>query len=137
MPIRRGEPDDLDRVAAIQRACCEATQWDVGEYLQYDLLVSVRNQDIAGFAVCRTVAPGERELLNLAVAPGWRRQGVARELVSTILTAGAGPVYLEVRASNQVARKFYKYMGFQEIAVRPAYYDSPPEAAIVMKFHSC
>ena len=48
-----------------------------------------------------------------------------------------GNFYLEVRESNQAARNLYKSMGFQEVNIRPEYYQFPLEAAIVMKFHSC
>ena len=137
LQIRRGEPGDLGEVAAIQRDCPEAAQWDAGEYPKHDFAVAVEDGDIAGFLVSRRVAPDERELLNLAVAPLRRRQGVARKLVLAFLAECPGAIYLEVRESNRSAREFYKYVGFQEISVRYEYYQHPPEAAIVMKFHSC
>jgi ribosomal protein S18 acetylase RimI-like enzyme len=76
-------------------------------------------------------------MLNLAVAPEWRRQGVARMLVQSWLREFRGTVFLEVRASNQSAQKFYKSLGFQELMIRPKYYSAPDESGIVMKFHSC
>ncbi len=82
----------------------------------------------------RTVAEGETELLNLAVAPGFRRQGVGRKLVQSLLAEARGVVYLEVRESNRAAREFYNHMGFQEVSLRGGYYQEPPEAAIVMIF---
>jgi ribosomal-protein-alanine N-acetyltransferase len=135
--IRRGGPGDLAQVAVIQAASPEAAQWNVAGYLQYAFRVSVRGIQVAGFLVSRTLAEGETELLNLAVAPQFRRQGVARKLVESLLAESPGVVYLEVRESNRAARKFYNHMGFQEVSSRPGYYQAPPEAAIVMKFHSC
>ena len=82
-------------------------------------------------------APDESELLNLAVAPEFRRKGLARALVQQLLNARGASLYLEVRESNHPARNLYKSMGFQEVNIRPEYYQNPPEAAIVMKFHSC
>jgi ribosomal-protein-alanine N-acetyltransferase len=87
--------------------------------------------------VARRVAPDESELLNLVVAPEFRGKGLARALLQELLTAPAASLYLEVRESNRAARNLYKSMGFQEVNIRPEYYQSPPEAAIVMKFHSC
>jgi ribosomal-protein-alanine N-acetyltransferase len=124
-------------VASIQAASPEAAQWDAGGYLRYDLRVSVCGIRVAGFLVSRTLTEGETELLNLAVAPEFRRQGVARKLVESLLEEAPGVVYLEVRESNGAARKFYNHMGFQEVSRRSGYYQEPPEAAIVMKFHSC
>ena len=135
--IRRGGPGDLTQVAAIQAASPEAAQWDAAGYLLYDFRVSVCGIRVAGFLVSRALVEGETELLNLAVAPEFRRQGVARKLVESLLAESPGVVYLEVRESNRAARKFYDHMGFQEVSSRPGYYQDPPEAAIVMKFHSC
>ena len=136
-PVRRGEPSDLDAIRAIQKARPEAAQWDVSEYLHYDLRVAVPGAGIAGFLVARTLAPGESEILNLAVAPESRRQGVARALWAAYLRDVTGEVYLEVRASNEAAQEFYKSVGFKVVTLRSEYYSSPVETAIVMKFHSC
>jgi ribosomal-protein-alanine N-acetyltransferase len=135
--IRRGGPGDLAQVAVIQAASPEAAQWDVSQYPRYHFRVSVCGIRVAGFLVSRTLVEGETELLNLAVAPESRRQGVARKLVESLLAESPGVVYLEVRESNLAARTFYNHMGFQEVSSRPGYYQHPPEAAIVMKFHSC
>jgi len=135
--IRRGEPTDLREILIIQAACPQAAQWDPTQYLNYDLLVAANGIHVAGFLAGRTLAPGEHEILNLAVAPEFRRQGLGRWLVSAYLEASPGAVFLEVRPSNLAARIFYKSLGFEEVTVRPKYYHDPPEPAIVMKFHSC
>jgi ribosomal-protein-alanine N-acetyltransferase len=135
--VRRGEVSDLDAIEVIQKASPEAAQWSSAEYLQYDLLVAVRGVHVVGFAVFRTVAPGEREILNLAVTPKFRRQGIAHALWKALEESFRGATYLEVRASNLAAQKFYKSVGFEELTVRPGYYQNSSEPAIVMKFHSC
>jgi ribosomal-protein-alanine N-acetyltransferase len=135
--IRRGGPSDLEAVAAIQYCCPEAAQWDPRDYLAHDFWVAAREDRVAGFLVLRRTAPDEGEILNLAVSPDFRRQRVASRLMETALQNFAGAFYLEVRESNEAAIKFYKSLGFQELSRRPQYYQSPPETAIVMKFHSC
>ena len=137
MVVRPGGLPDLEAVAAIQAACPEAAQWAPADYLNYDLRVAVSVDRITGFVVVRTLAPGESEILNVAVAPECRRMGVARALLSGFLNDFSGAVFLEVRASNRTAQKFYKSLGFQDFLVRPKYYASPEETGIVMKFHSC
>ncbi|MGA2194276.1 MAG: ribosomal protein S18-alanine N-acetyltransferase [Bryobacteraceae bacterium] len=138
MPIiRPGRPGDLAEVAAIQAASPEAAHWDAADYLQYDFRVCVHDGRVAGFLVARRVAADESELLNLVVAPEFRRKGLARALLQELLTASVPSLYLEVRASNRAARNLYKSMGFQEVNIRREYYQCPLEAAIVMKFHSC
>jgi [ribosomal protein S18]-alanine N-acetyltransferase len=135
--IRRGEPGDLDDIDRIQTASPEAAQWSAADYLSYDLRVAILGGSIAGFLVVRENGPGEWEILNLAVAPEYRRRGIARKLVESFQTSIDGCVFLEVRESNNTARKFYNSMGFQEVTRRREYYKTPPDAAIVMKFHSC
>jgi [ribosomal protein S18]-alanine N-acetyltransferase len=135
--IRRGDRGDLTAVAAIQSESPEAAQWDTGGYLELDFWVAAEAAGVAGFLVGRTVAPGERELLNLAVGCAARRRGIARGLLQAWLKGSEGTVFLEVRESNEAARKLYKSMGFQEVSLRRNYYANPLEAAIVMKFHSC
>jgi ribosomal-protein-alanine N-acetyltransferase len=135
--IRRGGAGDLDAVAAIQEGSPGAARWNVADYLEQDFLVAVEENRIVGFLVTRTVAADEREILNVAVVPDFRRKGVARALLDSTLRAFRGCVFLEVRESNGVAQEFYKSLGFKELSKRRGYYESPPETAIVMKFHSC
>ena len=135
--IRRGEAADFQQIAAIQAACPEAAQWDPAGYAGYELWVAEFDNGIAGFLAARFLGAREWELLNLAVAPASRRKGVARALLQTFLSDSGGAVYLEVRESNIAARSLYNSLNFKEIGVRAGYYEDPPEAAIVMKFHSC
>ena len=55
---------------------------------------------VAGFLVSRTLSAGEREILNMAVTPPCRRQGVARGLLQSLLEEPLNSVFLEVRESN-------------------------------------
>jgi len=126
----------LPSIERIQSASPEASQWNVREYLEYDLLVAVYAQSVAGFAVARRVAEDESELLNLAVEPCLRRRGIARRLVTELTALHSGALWLEVCESNQKARKLYVSLGFIESGQRPNYYPISNESAIVMKVHS-
>ena len=129
--IRAARPEDLPALAAIQRSSPEAAPWDPAGY---EILVAELDNRVVGFLVTRTVTDGELEILNLAVAPPYRRRGIARSLVKLVLS---GTVFLEVRESNSAALAFYKSLGFQELSWRHEYYTDPPEGAIVLKFYSC
>jgi [ribosomal protein S18]-alanine N-acetyltransferase len=138
MPIiRRGEVADLPQINAIQAASAEAARWPVADYLNHNLLVALCENHVVGFLAARMVAPDECEILTLAVAPEFRRQGVGRAIIAALTGNSPMTVFLEVRESNRVARTFYNSIGFQEVSVRERYYQSPLESAIVMKFHSC
>ena len=135
--IRRGGADDLDAVVGIQESSPGAARWRVADYLEQDFRVAIEGNRVVGFLVARTLAADEREILNLAVAPDFRRKGVARALLDNAFQGFRGAVFLEVRESNEVAQEFYKSLGFKEVSKRDGYYGLPPESAIVMKFHSC
>jgi [ribosomal protein S18]-alanine N-acetyltransferase len=135
--IRRGGAQDLAAVAEIQAASPEAAHWQPADYLEHRLLVATTDTAVIGFVAARPVADREFEILNLAVAPAFRLQGIARQLLGFLFHECPGDFFLEVRESNQAAQMCYKALGFQSVARRPGYYEDPSEAAIVMKFHSC
>ncbi|MFB3778882.1 MAG: GNAT family N-acetyltransferase [Bryobacteraceae bacterium] len=135
--VREAGREDLERIAAIQAASPEASSWAPESYLGCRCLVGLRKDAVAGFLACRRVADGEFEILNLAVAPESRRQGVAAALVGELLAEVRGTVFLEVRASNLAARKLYEKLGFRPAGLRRDYYTFPPEDGIVMRFQSC
>jgi [ribosomal protein S18]-alanine N-acetyltransferase len=134
--VRAATPEDLEAIAAIQAASPEGSQWDPAGYLKYDCLVAVDEDRIAGFLVSRQTAPGERELLNLAVDPSFRRRGIARGLLKAELERGPGQWFLEVRDSNGAALNLYETFGFRSVGRRDGYYTDPVETGIVMKLIS-
>ncbi|MGA3024879.1 MAG: GNAT family N-acetyltransferase [Bryobacteraceae bacterium] len=135
--IRKAAESDLPAIAEIQRASPEAAHWSVPDYLDQDCWVATVGGRLAGFLVCRAVAADEREVLNIAVGPQFRRRGIARALLEAECNRNLGDYFLEVRASNIAARAFYSVIGFTEVGVRQAYYENPPESGIVMKRRSC
>ena len=136
--IREGTAEDLAGVAAVQAGSPTAPDWRVEEYLGYQLDVADRGGEAVGFVVTRQLVEGEAEVLNLAVAPGARRQGVARRLLACAMGRWPGKWYLEVRESNLGAREFYQQLGFREVGKRPGYYPmkngNAPEGGIVMEW---
>ena len=138
--MRVMEGRDIHAVFAIQSAAPEAAQWKAADYERWrdpgvTQLVAERDGRIVGFLVARQVAH-ELEILNLAVAPLFRRQGIGRELLRQVLdsaaTASASNVYLEVRSSNKLATAFYQHHGFQILSRRARYYAAPVDDALVL-----
>jgi GNAT superfamily N-acetyltransferase len=74
----------LAAIAEIQAASPEAAQWMPADYLAQLLLVAAGGTGVVGFVAARPVADREFEILNLAVAPEFRRQGIARELLEAL-----------------------------------------------------
>lgn len=133
--IRPATSGDLAAIDAIQRCSPEAVQWRASEYLEYDCMLAVIDGRVVGFLVYRAAAD-EREVLNLAVDPGFRRRGIAAALLRAAMDGSPGVWFLEVRESNQAARELYRKSGFIEVSKRREYYENPPEHAIVLKFFS-
>jgi ribosomal-protein-alanine N-acetyltransferase len=136
--VRARRQADLDEVLAIERACFSDAPWDAESLNRYDCTVAEVDSAVRGFLISRELVPsleglgGERELLNIAVDPAWRRQGIARALLEHEIAHG-GALFLEVRNSNLAAQSLYKSYGFTEIGRRDEYYQSPKESAIVMR----
>jgi len=86
--------------------------------------------------ICVWVVFEEIRFLNLAVHQEFRRRGLGTQLTSQALRIGIEEEccrgMLEVRASNQAARKLYESFHFHEYATRKSYYTNPTEDAILM-----
>jgi ribosomal-protein-alanine N-acetyltransferase len=134
--LRAATRDDLTAVAEIQRSAPEASQWSTADYLDHDCTVVTEDGRVLAFLVTRQTAPGEREILNVAVEPAQRGRGLARRLLEQELARSRGEWFLEVRESNVAARRLYESLGFREVGRRENYYQAPPEQAIVMRFFS-
>lgn len=131
--IRPATPADLPRIAEIQSASPEAAHWNPAEYLNEICIVAEAGEIVVAFLVTKITAPGETEILNMAVDPAYRRRGIGRLLLDFSLQ---GEMFLEVRASNIQAQHLYQNSGFREVGRRPGYYTNPEEDAIVMRFFS-
>jgi polysaccharide biosynthesis protein PslH len=137
LSIREAAEADLEDIDRIQRMSSEASQWNPDDYLSHRCWVAACDGETSGFLALRAVAPGEAEVLNVAVAPEWRRQGIARRLLDHAVRQTDSDLFLEVRESNWAARNLYKSVGFGESGRRPGYYNHPSEAAVVLALRKC
>lgn len=134
-------PEHAPQVAALEKACFSAP-WDersIRDELQNPLslwLAAVSGERVAGY-VGSELVPDEADMMNLAVAPEWRRQGVAQALLTDLLAAlrarGIRSLTLEVRASNRPARSLYEKNGFFQAGLRKNYYFQPVEDALILR----
>ncbi|MEZ4726820.1 MAG: ribosomal protein S18-alanine N-acetyltransferase [Caldilineaceae bacterium] len=77
----------------------------------------------------------DAHIVAIAVAPGWRRRGLAAwlmlELIETAWQQGAELVTLEMRINNRAADALYRKLGFQEVGRRKRYYRDNDEDALL------
>lgn len=78
----------------------------------------------------------EMEIVNLAVHPQIRRQGLASQILAALLQAAAKmsieKIVLEVREANIPAQDLYRKHGFRQTGVRKGYYPDTRENALVL-----
>lgn len=139
--VRRMREADLERVLQIEHESY-STPWPESSFRgllrrsDATLLVADTNATVAGYAVSWAVLD-QGELGNIAVAPEYRRRGIARVLIETVIDdmkdRGVRELFLEVRVSNVPAQTLYDQYGFEVIGRRRNYYENPVEDALVMR----
>ena len=99
-------------------------------------LVALDGETVVGYVGSQSVL-GESDMMNVAVHPDYRRQGIAEKLVNELAAAlkkrGNHCLSLEVRASNEPAQKLYEKLGFRQVGRRPNYYRNPKEDACILR----
>jgi len=136
--IRRLVYSDLPAVLAIERRSFQ-TPWSLAMFVlelskpSGICLAAVDESGLAGYLVCSRYAD-VWHLMNVAVAPEWRRQGIATRLIEQLLGEAGHEdrCTLEVRASNGDAIRMYERLGFRPAGHRRRYYHDNGEDALIM-----
>ncbi len=129
--IRSMASADLSAVALVER---ETYRYPWSESIFRDCLLAgyktvVLEVDglLSGYGIM-SIAAAEAHILNLCVHPSCQRRGYGRSLLTVLLRdareAEVDKVFLEVRPSNQAALALYAAAGFQQIGIRPGYYQA-------------
>ena len=134
--------DHVVSVAELEKICFGTEAWSeksVASELTNALslwLVAMEEDKVAGYVGSQTVMD-ETDMMNVAVHPDHRRQGIAETLVLSLAEAlkekGSHCLTLEVRASNAPAIGLYEKLGFQQIGLRRNYYHNPKEDALILR----
>ena len=134
--------DHVAQVADLEKICFDTEAWSLNSVtseLNNPLslwLVAVEEDRVAGYVGSQSVC-GESDMMNIAVHPDFRRQGLAEQLVDHLVAAlkekGNVSLTLEVRASNAPAIALYEKTGFSEVGRRKNYYRNPKEDALILR----
>jgi ribosomal-protein-alanine N-acetyltransferase len=138
MQVRRLVYSDLPAVLSIERRAFE-TPWSLAMFVlelskpSGICLAAIEDDRLTGYLVCSRYAD-VWHLMNIAVAPEWRRRGHARQLLERLFEeAGPDARYtLEVRTSNHGAIAMYERLGFRRAGHRRRYYHDNGEDALIM-----
>ena len=138
--IRKLATADVPTVLTILQESPEAAAWSQESLLQLASAdpaawVAELKGVPVGFLIGRNAAD-EFEILNMAVSPANRRNGIGSKLLESALEfsriAGCARAYLEVRLSNAPAITLYTRYRFTESGRRVRYYRDPVEDALVL-----
>ena len=133
--------DHVSQVAELEKICFSDpwSEKSVAHELTNPLslwIVAVEGERVAGYVGSQSVM-GESDMMNVAVHPDFRRQGVAellvKELVAALAEKGNYCLTLEVRASNAPAISLYEKLDFQQVGLRKNYYRNPKEDARILR----
>ena len=139
LEIRRLTYADLPQIIAIERRAFP-TPWSLAMFV-LELskpagvcLTALRDGGMLGYLICSRYDT-VWHIMNVAVDPGRRREGIGTALLSDLLRRidGHGARFtLEVRESNIGAIELYKRFGFAPAGRRRRYYQDNGEDAVVM-----
>ena len=141
MMIETMKASHVAQIADLEKICFSDpwSEKSVASELENKLafwLVAVEGNRVAGYIGSQTVMD-ETDMMNVAVHPDFRRQGIAEALVNGLVehlkTMGSHCLTLEVRASNAPAIALYEKLGFHEIGRRKNYYRNPREDALILR----
>lgn len=139
--LRALEARDLDALEDIERVSYPAP-WSRSMFaaeLQKPGAVAIgaygESDELVGYAIVSRYVDAWH-VMNIAVAPQFRRRGIAQTLLERMLEVTASDprrgYTLEVRVSNAEAIRLYERLGFEARGVRRGYYTDNREDALIM-----
>jgi [ribosomal protein S18]-alanine N-acetyltransferase len=143
--LLRAKPADLEAIMAIETATFPTDAWspetmaaELGGPHGHYLVAIAEDGALDGYAGLFAAEGAEQaDIQTIAVVPRARRRGLGRTLLVALLDEarrrGAREVLLEVRADNAGAQALYAELGFEQIAVRPGYYQPEGVDALVLR----
>ncbi len=139
--LRRLEAEDLDAVEEIERASYP-TPWSRSMFAaelrkpsSLALGAFEAGGELVGYAIVSRYVDAWH-VMNVAVAPAFRRRGIATALLERLFDVTATDprrgYTLEVRVSNESAIRLYERLGFRPRGIRRGYYTDNREDALIM-----
>ena len=140
MDFRRSTPHDAVGIARLEEEIFpDPWSWrSVSDLITTEgamCFTASDNGRVVAYVIGRIIPP-EGEIYRVAVAPEYRRRGVAYRLLDYAMKTSRGDgletAFLEVRSMNTAAINLYSAYGFKDIGRRKGYYHNPTDDAIIM-----
>ena len=140
--LRKLKLRDLGSIEDIERASYP-TPWSrsmfAGELAKPSSIclgaVDAESDELVGYLIISRYVDAWH-VMNIAVAPAYRRKGIARALMERLFEVTARDARrgytLEVRVSNDAAIRLYEALGFRARGIRRGYYTDNREDALIM-----
>lgn len=135
---------DIPVLVSLDRECFPTTAWpaeqfrgEIGKSTRYFLIVESDAQVIAYAGAFLPNAGGEGDIMTIAVKSEFRRQGIAKELITRLESwakaRGAIAMMLEVDVNNAEAIALYSKLGYEALNIRKNYYGYGQDAQIMRR----
>lgn len=131
--------EHIDAMAELEKISF-STPWSKNAFVNafndsnYRYYVAIKDGIVVGMAGL-IVSFEEADITNVAVAPAYKRQGIANSILTHIFSDSNNDdikaYTLEVRKNNIAARRLYEKQGFINEGERPGFYDNPKEDAVI------
>ncbi len=132
MKIRKCTQDDIPSIIKIESLSFKYPYPSIVfyNYIGQNFYVAELDSKVVGYAI----GDVKRHLIvSIAVHPDYRRKGIGKALMNTILKNMHDYAILQVRVSNKEAIKFYKKLGFIEKELLKSYYIDGEDAILMFK----
>lgn len=138
--VREMNPEDSIKIAELEQSIFSDawTQKGIEETFSQPhalIVVAEDGQKILGYCILYTVLD-EAEIARIAVCGEERHRGTGSKILEACekicVEKGVNKILLDVRESNETARRFYEKHGFQRDGIRKGFYENPCENAVLM-----
>ena len=135
---------DLPVLVSLDREYFPDTAWPAEQFRAEisgptrNFIIAESEGEIIGYASAYLPAAyGDCDLMTIAVAPEYRRKGIAKYFISELQNwakdHGAASMMLEVDMKNEAAISLYSSLGFEKLNIRKNYYGYGKDAQIMKR----
>ena len=132
--IRRFKTEDIDKILKIEMQAFPKTAYPKAVFLEY------AEKDPDGFLVVEIDGAVEGYIIfdtgghihSMAISSEYRRQGFGKMLFMHAVKCAKTRLWLEVRAENQTAIRFYERLGMRIVRKIPNYYETDDALVMVL-----